>query len=66
MVDISAPTVNRDVTCEAKFFEDFDSDGQATISKTSIQVLYSTPDHLKSGSACHMTRSTNHRRYYLN
>ena len=28
----------------------------------SVQVLYSTPDQSKSGSACHMTRSANHRR----
>ena len=28
-----------------------------------IQVLYSIPDQSKSGSACHMTRSANHRRH---
>ena len=27
------------------------------------QVQYSTPDQSKSGLACHMTRSTNHRRH---
>ena len=27
-----------------------------------VQVLYSTPGQSKSGSACHMTRSANHRR----
>ena len=28
-----------------------------------IQVLYSTPEQSKSGSACHMTRSANDRRH---
>ena len=31
----------------------------------SVQVLYSNPDQSKSGSACHMTRSANHRRHIL-
>ena len=29
----------------------------------SVQVLYYTLDQSKSGSACHMTRSANHRRH---
>ena len=28
-----------------------------------VQVLYSTPDQSKGGSACHMTESANHRRH---
>ena len=28
-----------------------------------VYVQYSTPDQSKSGSACHMTRSANHRRH---
>ena len=31
------------------------------LSNTWVQALYSTPDQSKSGSACHMTRSSNHR-----
>ena len=34
--------------------------------ENSVQVLYSTPDQSKSGSACHMTRSANHRRHSEN
>ena len=30
-----------------------------------VQVWYSTPDQIKNGSACHMTRSANHRRHWV-
>ena len=31
--------------------------------QSTVQVLYSTPDQSKSGSACHMTRSANRLRH---
>ena len=36
---------------------------QCCDTETSVQVLYSTLYQLKSGSACHMTRSADHRRH---